>query len=44
VPDIWQPETALEFNEVGKNVCGFTPQNPLFSWTAEDWYFCRTAK
>jgi peptide/nickel transport system substrate-binding protein len=44
VPDIWQPETALEFNEVGKNVCGFTPQNPLFSWVAEDWYFCKAAK
>jgi peptide/nickel transport system substrate-binding protein len=44
VPDIWQPETALELNEVGKNVCGFTPQNPLFSWTAENWYFCRPAK
>jgi len=44
LPDIWQPETALEFNEVGKNVCGFTPQNPLFSWVAEDWYFCKAAK
>jgi peptide/nickel transport system substrate-binding protein len=44
VPDIWQPETALELNEVGKNVCGFTPQNPLFSWTAENWYFCKAAK
>jgi peptide/nickel transport system substrate-binding protein len=43
IPDIWQPETALEFNEVGKNVCGFTPQNPLFSWTAENWYFCKAA-
>ena len=44
IPDIWQPETALEFNEVGKNVCGFTPQNPLFSWEAEYWYFCKAAK
>jgi peptide/nickel transport system substrate-binding protein len=44
LPDIWQPETALELNEVGKNVCGFTPQNPLFSWVAEDWYFCKSAK
>jgi peptide/nickel transport system substrate-binding protein len=44
IPDIWQPETALEFNEVGKNVCGFTPQNPLFSWEAENWYFCKAAK
>jgi peptide/nickel transport system substrate-binding protein len=44
IPDIWQPETALEFNEIGKNVCGFTPQNPLFSWVAENWYFCKSAK
>ena len=26
LPGIWQPETALQFNEVGKNVCGFTPR------------------
>jgi peptide/nickel transport system substrate-binding protein len=44
LPDIWQPETALTLYEVGKNVCGFTPQNPLFNWTAENWYFCKAAK
>jgi peptide/nickel transport system substrate-binding protein len=44
IPDIWQPETALEFNEVGKNICGFTPQNPLFSWEAEYWHFCKAEK
>ena len=44
LPVIWQPETALQLNEVGKNVCGFTPENPLFSWVAEDWYFCKPAK
>jgi peptide/nickel transport system substrate-binding protein len=42
LPVIWQPETALAFNEVGKNVCGFNPENPLFSWEAENWYFCKT--
>ncbi len=44
VPDIWQPETALALNEVAKNVCGFVPENPLFTWVAEDWYFCKPAK
>jgi peptide/nickel transport system substrate-binding protein len=44
LPGIWQPETALAFNEVGKNVCGFSPENPLFTWVAEDWYFCKPAK
>ena len=44
LPVIWQPETALTFNEVGKNVCGFNPENPLFSWEAENWYFCKTVK
>jgi peptide/nickel transport system substrate-binding protein len=44
LPVIWQPETALAFNEVGKNVCGFTPENPLFSWEAENWYFCKAVK
>ncbi len=44
LPVIWQPETALAFNEVAKNVCGFAPENPLFSWVAEDWYFCKAAK
>jgi peptide/nickel transport system substrate-binding protein len=44
LPDIWQPETALVLNEVAKNVCGFTPENPLFTWVAEDWYFCKPAK
>jgi len=45
VPAIWQPDTvALELNEVSKNVCGFTPQNPLFTWVAENWYFCKAAK
>ena len=43
LPVIWQPETALAFNEVGKNVCGFTPENPLFSWVAENWYFCKAS-
>jgi len=43
LPVIWQPETALAFNEVGKNVCGFTPENPLFSWEAENWYFCKAS-
>ena len=41
VPVIWQPETDLELEEVGKNVCGFDPENPLLSWVAEDWYFCK---
>ncbi|MGA2527598.1 MAG: ABC transporter substrate-binding protein [Acidimicrobiales bacterium] len=44
LPVIWQPETALAFNEVGKNVCGFNPENPLFSWEAENWYFCKAVK
>jgi peptide/nickel transport system substrate-binding protein len=44
LPVIWQPETALSLNEVGKNVCGFNPENPLFSWEAENWYFCKTVK
>jgi peptide/nickel transport system substrate-binding protein len=44
LPDIWQPETALAFTEVAKNVCGVVPQNPLFSWVPEDWYFCKPAK
>jgi peptide/nickel transport system substrate-binding protein len=44
LPAIWQPETALAFNEVGKNVCGFSPENPLFSWEAENWYFCKAVK
>lgn len=44
LPGIWQPETALTFNEVGKNVCGFSPQNPLFTWVAEAWYFCKPAE
>ena len=44
VPEIWQPETALVLNEVAKNVCGFTPENPLVTWVAEDWYFCKPAK
>jgi peptide/nickel transport system substrate-binding protein len=44
LPGIWQPETALTFNEVGKNVCGFSPENPLFTWVAEAWYFCKPAK
>jgi peptide/nickel transport system substrate-binding protein len=44
LPVIWQPETALQFNEVSKDVCGFTPQNPNFSWEAENWYFCKTVK
>ena len=44
VPDIWQPETAMALNEVAKNVCGFVPENPLFTWVAEDWYFCKPAK
>jgi len=44
LPEIWQPETALVLNEVAKNVCGFTPENPLFTWVAEDWYFCKPAK
>jgi hypothetical protein len=44
LPVIWQPETALALNEVGKNVCGFNPENPLFSWEAENWYFCKTVK
>ena len=43
LPGIWQPETALAFNEVAKNVCGFAPENPLLTWVAEDWYFCRPA-
>ncbi len=43
VPDIWQPETALALNEVAKNVCGFAPENALFTWVAEDWYFCKPA-
>jgi peptide/nickel transport system substrate-binding protein len=44
LPDIWQPETAQVLNEVAKNVCGFTPENPLLTWVAEDWYFCKPAK
>ncbi len=44
LPEIWQPETALVLNEVAKNVCGFAPENPLFTWVAEDWYFCKPAK
>jgi peptide/nickel transport system substrate-binding protein len=44
LPVIWQPETALQLNEVGKNVCGFNPENPLFSWEAENWYFCKAVK
>jgi peptide/nickel transport system substrate-binding protein len=44
VPDIWQPETALQFNEVAKNVCGFAPENPLFSWVPENWHFCKSVK
>ena len=44
LPVIWQPETALQLNEVSKDVCGFTPQNPNFSWEAENWYFCKTVK
>jgi len=43
VPDIWQPETAVALNEVAKNVCGFAPENALFTWVAEDWYFCKPA-
>ncbi|MGA3217196.1 MAG: ABC transporter substrate-binding protein [Acidimicrobiales bacterium] len=42
VPEIWQPETTTELKEVAKDVCGFTPQNPLFTWVAEDWYFCKS--
>jgi peptide/nickel transport system substrate-binding protein len=44
LPGIWQPETALAFNEVAKNVCGFAPENPLLTWVAEDWYFCKAGK
>ena len=44
VPEIWQPETTVELNEVDKDVCGFAPENPLFTWTAENWYFCRAEK
>jgi peptide/nickel transport system substrate-binding protein len=44
VPEIWQPETTIELNEVAKNVCGFSPENPLFTWAAEDWYFCKAEK
>ena len=44
LPGIWQPSTQLRLEEVGKNVCGFTPQNPLFTWVAEDWYFCKPAR
>ena len=43
LPVIWQPETALQSREVAKNVCGFTPQNPMFTWVAESWYFCKPA-
>jgi peptide/nickel transport system substrate-binding protein len=44
LPAIWQPNTQLQLEEVGKNVCGFTPENPLFTWVAEEWYLCKPAK
>jgi peptide/nickel transport system substrate-binding protein len=44
LPDIWQPQTTVELNEVGNDVCGFEPQNPLFTWVAEDWYLCKVEK
>ena len=44
LPGIWQPNTQLQLEEVGKNVCGFSPESPLFTWVAEDWYFCKPAK
>jgi peptide/nickel transport system substrate-binding protein len=44
LPDIWQPQTTVELNEVGNDVCGFEPENPLFTWVAEDWYLCKAEK
>ena len=44
LPVIWQPEPPAAFYELGKNVCGFNPENPLLSWEAENWYFCKTVK
>jgi len=41
VPDIWQPEVPGVLQEIGKNVCGVTPENILLQWTAENWYFCK---
>jgi len=42
VPDIWQPDAPGALTEIGKNVCGVTPQNILLNWVAEDWYFCKS--
>ena len=44
LPVIWQPNPAYELTEIGKNVCGVTPQNILLNWPAEEWYFCKAAK
>jgi peptide/nickel transport system substrate-binding protein len=43
LPVIWQPHAGV-LSEIGKNVCGVLPQNPLFNWVAENWYFCKPAK
>jgi peptide/nickel transport system substrate-binding protein len=44
LPDIWQVNPALQLTEIGKNVCGVLPQNTLWQWTAEFWYFCKPGK
>jgi peptide/nickel transport system substrate-binding protein len=44
LPVVWQPEMAMELNEVSKNVCGVTPEDSVFGWEAENWYFCKPAK
>ncbi len=43
LPVIWQPTAAYELTEIGKNVCGVTPQNVLLNWPAQEWYFCKAS-
>ncbi len=43
LPDIWQPDPPGAITEIGKNVCGVTPQNILLNWVAESWYFCKSS-
>ena len=44
LPVIWLPEAVSFLVEVGKNVCGWSPQNPFLNWVPENLYFCKPAK
>lgn len=41
LPVIWEPDAASELVEIGKNVGGVTPLNPVLSLTPEYWYLTK---